>query len=933
MRHRTALVTLLAICYAFLLPAATKAVPAPVVNPPSTLVKNINTATRNDSLPAFFAYNTTAIGNRAYFVDYDRNNGYELWTTDGTGAGTHLLRDLNPGRADSQPSNLVDAGGTLFFVAGDLTTGRWLWKSDGSTAGTLPVVDPQTGEPLRGGNELYPVGSSIYFRSATSSGSNTLWKSDGTASGTVLLHSWASYIQIGGFAEVNGSLFFFGLPSNGSLELWQSNGSIAGTQLIKVVGTNIFSLPDQVAAVGNQFYALIGYALWRSDGTPTGTQQILTLNGIASEFTSYGGMLYYRGTFDIIPPGPQPQPEQHTGLLRLANSSTTPEVVYDFGKGALSSPSSMRNVGGKLYFLAGFEIWASNGITTGAVLGADGLPIKDPRGSYGIKPRMAALNDGTVILSATRDPNAFPTLYDLWAINGTTGVAQRVRVFGIGEGAEPIAFASLGGTMLFAAGTSGQNGNRAIWRTDGTEQGTIALTSRIIEQGIDGPFPGSQALEQVAINGHMLFTTVQDSSYELWSSDGSSDGTIPVFNTMIPGGITSLVDWNGAGYFLAPTTTGYGLWRTDGTVSGTIVLTSVAAPVSVYGLVHTPQSLYFITATRSAIVNGYGDISLWKSDGTAAGTMPVVSLPSYRSFSDSGYPFPPEVTGNRLFFIASEAATGRELWVSDGTQAGTHITKDIGLGINSPNLIGLTAVGNRLFFLEGFSTVSGYNLWVSDGTEAGTTIAKALGPVPQGPSSTVNGQTIDLNGRAFFSGWDTQAWIEPWISDGTEAGTQRIKDINQTPSFMGPQLTGASLPYDMVTLNGKALFAANDGIHGNELWISDGTEAGTTLVLDLNPGPIGSAPNALASFGNIAIFAASSGPDGVELWKTDGTAAGTTRLADVAPGPASSNPTGFRLVGPTLFFLADDGTTGRELHALNLFTLSYRVFLPGVVHS
>lgn len=92
------------------------------------------------------------------------------------------------------------------------------------------------------------------------------------------------------------------------------------------------------------------------------------------------------------------------------------------------------------------------------------------------------------------------------------------------------------------------------------------------------------------------------------------------------------------------------------------------------------------------------------------------------------------------------------------------------------------------------------------------------------------------------------SWVKPWISDGTEAGTRRIKDINQQPSIYRAGITQAAYPYDMVTLNDKVVLTADDGLHGRELWLSDGTEAGTQL-LDLNPGPINSAPGSLVSLG------------------------------------------------------------------------------------
>jgi len=72
------------------------------------------------------------------------------------------------------------------------------------------------------------------------------------------------------------------------------------------------------------------------------------------------------------------------------------------------------------------------------------------------------------------------------------------------------------------------------------------------------------------------------------------------------------------------------------------------------------------------------------------------------------------------------------------------------------------------------------------------------------------------------------------------------------------------------------VFEATDGTHGYELWVTDGTAAGTQMVLDINPGSSGSNPSHITSLGNgTAVFDATDGTHFGELWITDGTAAGT----------------------------------------------------------
>ena len=108
---------------------------------------------------------------------------------------------------------------------------------------------------------------------------------------------------------------------------------------------------------------------------------------------------------------------------------------------------------------------------------------------------------------------------------------------------------------------------------------------------------------------------------------------------------------------------------------------------------------------------------------------------------------------------------------------------------------------------------------------------------------------------------------------------------------------------------------AGDGIHGRELWTSDGTQAGTVLVKDIKPGRAsGSFPSYLTAVGGRLFFTADDGKHGQELWRSDGTRAGTVLVKDISPGAGGGEyderPSSLTGVGGRLFFTADDGTHG-----------------------
>ena len=345
---------------------------------------------------------------------------------------------------------------------------------------------------------------------------------------------------------------------------------------------------------------------------------------------------------------------------------------------------------------------------------------------------------------------------------------------------------------------------------------------------------------------------------------------------------------------------------------------------------------------------------------TSAGTCQVRKIAAAENYDPQ---YLTDVNGI-LFFSADDSVHNRELWKSDGTEAGTVMVKDIhpdndvGSTWRGSHPTKLTNVNGTLFFSAG-QTSQGYEpireLWKSDGTEAGTVMVKDLnGANPGDPDWLTN-----VDGTLFFTANDIdEVEFELWKSDGTEAGTVMVKNI-----YEGGSPGDSSNPMYLTAVGDLLFFTAEDGVHGRELWKSDGTEAGTVMVEDIWAFTLGSNPAWLTHHGLIVVFSADDGLSGRELWgsalgvgaylikdirtvfgypelssnpefltsiggtlffaataadgtrelwKSDGTAAGTVMVKNINP-LADSSPQGLTNVNGTLYFSADDGENGREL--------------------
>jgi ELWxxDGT repeat protein len=285
---------------------------------------------------------------------------------------------------------------------------------------------------------------------------------------------------------------------------------------------------------------------------------------------------------------------------------------------------------------------------------------------------------------------------------------------------------------------------------------------------------------------------------------------------------------------------------------------------------------------------------LWVTDGTPAGTQRLKVLGALSTSNLT-------VVGTRAYFGFDDGTHGIELWTSDGTVAGTMMVGDLNPGLMGSVPTDFADVNGTVFF-EASDSAHGAELWKTDGTAAGTTLVKDIAP---GTNSSIPSLLVNVNGELFFTANDGTHGIELWKSDGTAAGTVMVADINPG--------AGSSVLELFTDVNGTIYFQADDGVHGTELWKTDGTAAGTVLVKDIAALGASSFPQEMVSFNGALFFSALDASHGFELWKSDGTTPGTVLVKDIDPGNGSSSPEGLVTANGTLFLSADDGVHGFEL--------------------
>jgi ELWxxDGT repeat protein len=395
------------------------------------MLADIQAGTASSDFPSYFI----KLGNTYYFIAKHQGSfTISLWKTDGTKSGTSMVKDLGgivipPGGGNLNALPMVAFNNAIYFIHED-SRGSEIWKSDGTSAGTNILKDIRAGSNSASPNGLCVFNNYLYFYANDGINGNELWRTDGSANGTALFKDIYPS-SISSFSGPSASLFVFknhlyfgaqGTHDEG-VELYRTDGTTSGTALFIDINTTqqASSFPGYLDQTDAYFIfrasnSTLGTETWRSDGTANGTFVLKDINpGTGNTFAYSTTRLGNKITFATY--SAQEGAEiwitdgttANTNILRVLNPGSADSYV---------GPSI--NAGNHLYFIGqssdeGQEIWESDGTTAGTKLFKD---INTGTASSGIRSFQAVNNK--LFFNATNDVESVGNeLYVLSIINYT----------------------------------------------------------------------------------------------------------------------------------------------------------------------------------------------------------------------------------------------------------------------------------------------------------------------------------------------------------------------------------------------------------------------------------------------------------------------------------------------------------------------------------
>lgn len=621
----------------------------------------------------------------------------------------------------------------LFLAANDGASGKEIWKSDGTVAGTTLLKDIAIGNGSSISNEFKVLtlnNGKFYFIANTATGYQ-LYESNGTTSGTVSLMPVQSIYELNG-ASAGNYFTFVGFDStNGGMEPWISDGTVLGTKLLKdILPGNSSSMAinnSKFFKVNNKIYfdtysngQLSGSYIWETDGTTAGTVLFNTptnnvLYGLSSEAQH------------LILTKPN---EWNRFWLANGNSAQTFEITQV----GMPSNNSFVDLNSKIYLTGnnakyGMELFSVNPVSSEVALASDiSHSSSSSPHSYGL------LNTNLIFIASDREFNN-----QFYKRDKITQQISRLTNFTSGTSSVGM-FTNFNDTFFkvgnfFYTKNSTLNPINGLYRTDGTSANSVSVST------------GNTSIYDTSFFVNLNDNTLLFSGYdnvvgtELWKVDNNSNTAVLVkdISTDNMGSMyntdSKTTVLNGFAYFVAKENGKSGIWKSDGTSANTLKAVQYNFQNGSDGNIKVVGSLNnkLLYSTRKENFNNTSNTELFASNGDYASS---VLLRSHSDlYGSANISNDTEIFNNKLFYAVTGYPSG--LYSTDGTIAGTTEVSPINFFGN----VQFKKCGNQLFFTNNNST----ELWKTDGTTIGTTSLGANFPGIK-DMTCVNNYLYFLNG-------------------------------------------------------------------------------------------------------------------------------------------------------------------------------------------
>ncbi|WP_198664931.1 ELWxxDGT repeat protein [Lewinella sp. IMCC34191] len=740
----------------------------------------------------------TVVESDLYFLA-EEEDILQVWTSNGTEAGTRMVKDSIP--YWNNPSYQGKCKNTFIFtiqVPG--TSNSRVWRSDGSEAGTYPITQELDGNGSAPGgttplSQYIEFEDKLYFISR-----RYLHRTDGTVENTEQVTSFhQAFTQLIAYGDVivaSGKLYFsFFEEYSNRLFIYETDGTAVGSSLIYDEWRPEYFMTSNLLPRGD--------SLFFCGPNPEGGTSLLGLD-LTDRTVS---------TIQKLAADPEEPYQRNDGVCMLQPVNET--LVFCAAKNgafesdgwlsALTTESTRRveeldNVeklyplGGHSYFpryaqATGSELWRSDPDHASFYL-VDNIHTQ----KFGLDDQPLHVVNARLVFTANDHPYG-NSLYSFSRSVGTEDIpTQAWLVYSFST-------VQLGDQVLFEA-LDTIHGNE-LWRTDGTEKGTY------IVEDINEGYTSSMTSEITVHNGFGYFTVYQGDYHYLCRSDGAGVEFIRNLGVNMYGVALTVSEMVSSGEYLYFTTSESGdlLWRSDGTENGTLSINQFR---TCEGLINVDGKLFFRAKEQAS-----EDYGLWVA---------TASQPFVRRVKDFGIQpdsQPSMVAGynGSLVFTAHTDDTGRELWISDGTESGTRQIADINPGAESSVRKVESCLFKNLLYFTAHNGKDGFELWKTDGTAAGTVMVK---DIHAGERSSLPSSLVAIGDTLFFQAYDAEHGFELWTSDGTAAGTRLAADI-----IPGPE---SSFPSRMTMLDGQLYFMAYTVDSGRQIWKFDPAKSTTTTV-------------------------------------------------------------------------------------------------------